>query len=679
MIAVVPMPISKRNQKSVLFYLITHTVTKALALFVMTMAIITMSRYTLAQEASPDPKAPLNSEPNGPKRDIQNEATADTNSSDREDCGPSFLSEVASIASGEVLALKSRDCQMKQETEVEKNSKRSRVIKRESLRLVIFGSSGKYSSELNLEPIFSKIRETRKEQDRKDEESKEIHIRDGAFGDHFYIIADNGRQLFDARLNGDIFSIPLDAPPHSKAFSAFRNGAFCDSTYYQIEEVKAFSHAGSLSLLARGSAVGENCHIQDLWEKKPLIRETVLLTMSIPVNLYKIAYEWSPSGSDHSDVPTPIDWSDEKIQDFLLYPLNKDGHIERSGLDLANNFDMGYDLISLYPGKTQPIFRALVTELEHQLLSPRDVHLNPEARQNHLTLSNPAWQYNPHSLEPLMPLALSQYIDSDSAEDKGNIYRSSSIEQVFTLPKLSAISSPFTFRGGPLITGDLDKDWDPLTPKLLRAHLFHDESSPQGQWILAAADPLSLYGEITILKHSSSFDSTKYFSFFSVKPNTSSLLRAKLSANKTQVSFIEDSSSIYVLILPFFRIKPLEHLSSYTLNLNPLYSEKEDEEEDEEQSPQEEFLESKLNLIRIQKSSDGDLKVDKKFPEKLSQILGDQMALITSATINAEGHLFIAGLDANGTKKVHLLPAEKETTPPMNDTDKKEPAAERLE
>lgn len=619
----------------------------------MTMAIITMSRYTLAQEASPDPKAPLNSEPNGPKRDIQNEATAGTNSSDSEDCGPSFLSEVASITSGEVLALKSRDCQMKQETEVEKNSKRSRVIKRESLRLVIFSSSGKYSSELNLEPIFSKIRETRKEQGRKDEESKEIHIRDGAFGDHFYIIADNGRQLFDARLNGDIFSIPLDAPPHSKAFSAFRNGAFCDSTYYQIEEVKAFSHAGGLSLLARGSAVGENCHIQDLWEKKPLIRETVLLT-------------WSSS-------------SDADVNYFFLYPSDKEGHIERSGLDLANNFDMGYDLISLYPGKTQPIFRALVTELEHQLLSPRDVHLNPEARQNNLTLSNPAWQYNPHSLEPLMPLALSQYIDSDSAEDKGNIYRSSSIEQVFTLPKLSAISSPFTFRGGPLITGDLDKDWDPLTPKLLRAHLFHDESSPQGQWILAAADPLSLYGEITILKHSSSFDSTKYFSFFSVKPNTSSLLRAKLSANKTQVSFIEDSSSIYVLILPFFRIKPLEHLSSYTLNLNPLYSEKEDEEEDEEQSPQEEFLESKLNLIRIQKSSDGDLKVDKKFPEKLSQILGDQMALITSATINAEGHLFIAGLDANGTKKVHLLPAEKETTPPMNDTDKKEPAAERLE
>lgn len=594
-----------------------------------------------------------------------NEASSDKTTENIK-CGPSFLSEVATTASGHLVTLKSQDCQIAQEYEGMNGSKEASVLtRRKSLSLAFFSQKGKFDKELNLDQLFESIRKVRKKENKAKGEYEEIHIRGGAFGDLFFIIADKGRQLYAAYPNGDIFEIPLGAPPDNKTFSAFRNHALCDSTYYEIKELKSFQNENHTWLLARGSAVGEKCTLFDLREKAPLIRETVLLTTSIEIPVGEMANpeEYRKEG---------FSFLSSGSQKFFLYPFDVSGRIQHSAWDLPNSFDIGYDMISLTPDQMVPIYRILATGVTHErFFVPLDAHLNPNGVKNYLNIvSQTESHFNPHSLESLLPVGVNNQIETisntkNSDEDdeyhsaaRSRAYRDSHLDAINTLPNLSSISKPFTIgssdRTLAIYSAD---DW------LKANYLYHHQTSnsPEGKWMLVYSNS---YWGIEIIKpvHSGS---RRYVTFFTVDKDEAKSNEVSLSPEDSHINFIEDPSSVYLLTQPSIKaFSTQKYPSAITISIN-----------DNNTSQKNESIQSPLNLIRIQKSPDGDLEVDTKFPEKLAQIIGDQMAVITAATFNADGHLFVAGLDVNGTKRVHLFQVKGDPTQSTESPDQKVPLA----
>lgn len=553
-----------------------------------------------------------------------------------QNCGPSYITQVATTGDGHFVALTERLCAL-----ISSESSSSPKNRIESVQLVVFDSVGKREKNWDVPSLFSGSGSAPKSQLKP--LSQQIKIFSGADADQFFIVSNGGTRIYTANTQGVLQSFYLDTPPNNEFFTLFRNNRSCHSTHYQIEELKSFRSPDSqVWLVGKGFAVGNDCLNTKTNKRIKEWRETVILSSSLMSSSEKRGDDvaLSKAASSFSQV-------------FVFYPDDD--------YDSGRAFGgLGIDWpTTVPPTNSRPSFQTLVENGFSGILSvPADSSSysnklemeNRQCAEDGSTLDSWLWcgqeknyQAGPNSLRQFFPLSITV---KDRVSYK--LIKSSDI-----------IGYPF----GPYF-------YSPRSVQFVHRHGLTSE----GQW-MAVSVQLKEKPNISrgLSNQDYQLDTRIFLPYYPLRkdrwnmPILKHLLTATSRYSKDlDVDIFEDPSAVFVLLKntdgPSDDYAPL----NLELNINvasepkdagetsEIAKEETDDTDQEAPPPAFEKTTSDFGLIRFIKTEQG-LEVDRGFSTQLSHSLEGAMSRITAAAIGDNGVLFLAGISADGKKSVRLV------------------------
>ncbi|MBK7845587.1 MAG: hypothetical protein IPJ71_18235 [Bdellovibrionales bacterium] len=559
-----------------------------------------------------------------------------------QDCGTSFITQVAKTGDGHFVALTERLCRL-----ISPESSPSPKNRIESVQLVVFDSDGKREKSWDVPSLFSGSGSSSKDQPKP--LIQQIKIFSGSVANQFFITTNGGTRIYSANTEGVLESFYLDTPPNNEFFTLFGSHMMCHSTHYQIEELHSFRSPDSqVWLVGKGFAVGNDCLNTKTNKRVNEWREAVILSNSF----------MSSSENKGDDVilsKAPSSFS----QVFILYPDedNKEGARLFGGL--------GIDWpTTIPPTNPSPRFQTLVDDDGYvgilavpadgssysNKLESRDRQCGKDGyfRDTRFRCkSEEEYQVGPNSLRQFFPLSLTV----ESGASYKLIKSSEVIEYLYATFFYSPRSVQFVHQHG-------------LTS--------------EGQWITAFVEKKEKsniskglnnnyyqLGTHIFLPYYPSRKNRRNLSILNYLLTASSRFSEDLHKS-LDIDIFEDPSAVFVLLKT--SDGPSDDYAPFNLELDinvaskPKHagekSESGSEENDDagQETPQPVFekMTSDFNLIRFNKTEQG-LEVNRGFSTQLSQSLKGTMSRITAAAVGDDGVLFLAGISADGKKSVRLV------------------------